>query len=252
MEALTSHKGRHLLTRRAFLGVAFCSSGLAGSLLAHEHAGEQSYRRLSRERDGDPASRWTPLKPSASELEAWITVSGTPIDYPVALPDHDTPEDFYLDHDIDGTPRAAGCPYLDSRCSAHGTHLLIYGHRIAGSDTMFGSLWNRYTPAAFKELGDAVWDTSVDGKLSFAPLCALRVPGTYAPIQRFAFEDADALCVWLEDVAGSATATAPDSRERIKAATRVLTLVTCAEGNGHSATRTLVLFTREADEQALQ
>ncbi|WP_144743649.1 class B sortase [Enorma burkinafasonensis] len=232
--------GGLLLTRRAFLGVALGSSGLAGSLFAHEQAGEAIYTRLAREHGAGEVRQ--DGRRAGGDGTAWLTVEGTPIDYPVALPGPDTPQGYYLDHDIDGTPRAAGCPYLDERCELDGTHLIVYGHRIGDSDTMFSGLWDRYRQESFDELGDALLESPVAGSVRFTPLLAVRVPGSFAPIQRFSFEDAEDLGFWLESMALMASAVSEQADALIERAVRVLTLVTCSEGNGHSGTRTLVLF----------
>ena len=241
MEKVGRARGGLVITRRAFLGVALGSSGLAGSLFAHEQAGETAYTRLARERGGGEANQ-DDAQASGGSDTAWLTVEGTPIDYPVAIPGHDTPQGYYLDHDIDGTPRAAGCPYLDERCELGGTHLIVYGHRIGDSNTMFGALWDRYRQESFDELGDALLDSPVAGGVRFAPLLAARVPASYAPIQRFSFEDAEDLGFWLESMALMASAVSKQADALIERAARVLTLVTCSEGNGHSGTRTFVLF----------
>ncbi len=56
----------------------------------------------------------------------WITVPGTPIDYPVMW----TPADpeFYLRTAFDGEYSSYGVPFMDARCSLDSDNLILYSH----------------------------------------------------------------------------------------------------------------------------
>lgn len=68
----------------------------------------------------------------------WITVPGTPIDYPIVQgPDND----YFLHRDVDGNYLYAGVPFLDYRCAPDlsGPNTVIYGHNMRNG-SMFNAL----------------------------------------------------------------------------------------------------------------
>lgn len=181
----------------------------------------------------------------------WLSVEGTDIGCSVAELSSDMPDDFYLDHAYDGTFSRFGCPYLDRRSAAEGVHLLVYGHHMARSPVVFGSLAACYRQDEFDALGMATLTVLEDGRetaYEFQPLCAKKVPASYAAIQRFSFSSAETEHSWLTGIAEHATARSDGWREQVARTERVLTLVTCTEGNGQSSYRTIVLFTTEQSD----
>lgn len=173
-----------------------------------------------------------------------LSIEGSAVSCTVARLEEDMPDSFYLTHTLDGSWSSLGCPFLDRRSTADGAHLLLYGHHFTGSTVMFGSLWECYTQERFDELGAARWAPADGGEpATFTPFCALRVPAAYGTIQRFSFPGADDLKHWLHELAEEAGALSPTWEEQAASATRVLTAVTCTEGNGASAHRTIVVFT---------
>lgn len=177
---------------------------------------------------------------------AWIEVDGTQINYPVAQPTSTMADDYYLHHAIDGTPHSLGCPYIDRRSSKDGQHVVVYAHHLASSPVLFDELANRYQQDAFDKLGNATWRSVEDGKVDrttiFQPLCALRVPASYEAIQRFSFTSIEDMKAWLTELAREASAYTENWQTAISGARRVLSLITCTEGNGHSMWRTIVIF----------
>ncbi len=75
------------------------------------------------------------------EICAWIKLDGTVIDYPILRSGNDTPEDFYLDHDMYGVKKRAGSIYIQRLNSGDFTdkNTLIYGHNMLNG-TMFAAL----------------------------------------------------------------------------------------------------------------
>ena len=155
-------------------------------------------------------------------------------------------DDYYLHHAIDGTPHSLGCPYIDRRSSKDGQHIVVYAHHLASSPVLFGELANRYQQGAFNKLGNATWRSVEDGKVArttiFQPLCALRVPASYEAIQRFSFTSIEDTKAWLTKLAHEASACTENWQTAISDARRVLSLITCTEGNSHSMRRTIVIF----------
>ena len=70
------------------------------------------------------------------EILAWITVPGTPIDYPVALGEDNS---YYLNHTVTGESNILGSIFAATGTDFEESHIILYGHNMA-SGKMFGSL----------------------------------------------------------------------------------------------------------------
>ena len=171
---------------------------------------------------------------------AWLEVEGTPISYPVMEATEEAPG-FYLDHDAWGNRSADGVPFLDSRCSVTGSHLLVYGHHVIFTDRMFSPLQKAYEQDVFEGIGDAVWTTQ-GGSERFEPIMSMGVDRSFSPIQSFSFSDISALRGWIASLSVDATAKSPASADLASSAKRVLTLVTCSSDFSGRRQRTLTLF----------
>ncbi len=81
------------------------------------------------------------LQAENPDVCAWIRLDNTVIDYPVLRSGLDTPEDFYLDHDMYGTKKRAGSIYIQQLNSPRFTdpNTLVYGHNMLNG-TMFAVL----------------------------------------------------------------------------------------------------------------
>lgn len=229
------------LVRGGALLVGLICLGTTGALEASRALSAHRYDELATMHEEKPSEMPGTGQPAAA-YAAWLTVEGTPIDLPVAAVSDGMPADFYLSHDLWGNRSVLGCPYLDERCTETGRHILVYGHRSGWTDEVFTPLADCYHQQRFDALGEARWESADGAVTAFRPLCALCVPASFAPIQRFGFTDTDGLRSWLKDIAAQADARTADWEKRVAQTERVLTLVTCSEANGHSATRTLVVF----------
>ena len=217
-------------------------------LMAMQEAGvENAYRQLGKQlsdnlmEQTETTRDWTRIVDENPEAVGWITVEGTPIDYPVVQPSPSTPEAFYLTHDFWRQADSAGCPYLGVRARASGTHLLIFGHRLGPTNRMFGALSPAWRQESFDTLGTAQLETP-SGSSSFSPLLALKVDRDFADIQRFSFENDAEMRSWLSSLAEQAHARHANETGLIEQAKRVLTLVTCAKMRSGERERTLVVF----------
>ncbi len=215
-----------------------------GSLSAQAGLAADAYRDLAPRVGSGPASAgparsWQDDLPRAI---AWLEVEGTPISYPVMRPDEGEAAHFYLDHDAWGSPSPWGCPYLDTRCEPQAAHRLVYGHSTGFDSLMFEPLRRAYTAAVFNGIGSARWTDRTGASVAYEPLCALRVPAGFAPIQQFSLSEDEAGPFALA-LAGEASVRAEGWREQAIRAGRVLTLATCAGAQTGTDERTLVIFT---------
>ena len=106
-----------------------------------------------------------------SECFGWISISGTNINYPVMH----TPSNpqKYLNKNFYGEYSYSGTPFLDARCSADSTNLIIYGHHM-NNGTMFADLCNYTDYSYFTEHPTVVLETK-DGPFAYSVFSVMKV-----------------------------------------------------------------------------
>ena len=106
-----------------------------------------------------------------SECFGWISISGTNINYPVMH----TPSNpqKYLNRNFYGEYSYSGTPFLDSRCSADSTNLIIYGHHM-NNGTMFAVLCN-YTSKSYGEEHPRIILETKDGAFAYSVFSVMKV-----------------------------------------------------------------------------
>ena len=84
------------------------------------------------------------------DVYAWITVTGTDIDYPILQ--HASDNSYYLMHNIDGSYGYPGCIYTENLNSKDfgDNNTVIYGHNMKNG-SMFAQLHKFEDPDFFKE-----------------------------------------------------------------------------------------------------
>lgn len=105
------------------------------------------------------------------ECFGWINISGTNINHPIMH----TPSNpqKYLNKNFYGEYSYSGTPFLDSRCSADSTNLIIYGHHM-NNGTMFADLCNYTDYSYFTEHPTVVLETK-DGAFAYSVFSAMKV-----------------------------------------------------------------------------
>ena len=88
------------------------------------------------------------LKAVNSQVVAWIMVDGTSINYPIVQAGDN---DYYLNHDITGGPKASGWIFMDyrNRPNLEDNNTIFYGHNLLNR-TSFGSMANIFTEKWFR------------------------------------------------------------------------------------------------------
>ena len=106
-----------------------------------------------------------------SECFGWINISGTNINYPVMH----TPSNpqKYLNKNFYGEYNFSGTPFMDSRCSADSTNLVIYGHHM-NNGTMFADICNYTDYSYFTEYPIVVLETK-DGAFAYSVFSVMKV-----------------------------------------------------------------------------
>lgn len=97
-----------------------------------------------------PLMDFTDLLARNPDVVGWITIAGTPVDYPVLQSRDNT---FYLRHGLDKEYDNEGLPFADYECDVqNGRHLILYGHNMGvGRTERFSSLQNYRDPAYYAE-----------------------------------------------------------------------------------------------------
>jgi len=89
----------------------------------------------------DNPKNFDELEAQNPDIYAWISVPGTAVDYPVVQSGEDKPENFYLNHGLDGKYLFAGCIYTQrlNNKDFHDPNTVLYGHNMMNG-SMFGTL----------------------------------------------------------------------------------------------------------------
>lgn len=106
-----------------------------------------------------------------SDCVGWISIAGTNINYPVMHTPNNPQK--YLNKNFYGEYSFSGTPFLDARCSADSTNLIIYGHHM-NNGTMFADLCNYNYYSYFTEHPKIVLETK-DGAYLYSVFSVMRV-----------------------------------------------------------------------------
>lgn len=185
---------------------------------------------------------WQGLQAVNPDVAAWLSVQGTPIDYPVMVASADKPADYYLTHDAWGGPASVGCPFVGEGSSVSGPHTLVYGHHVGTTSKQFTPVSRAFEQEVFDGLGACVWEVPDSEAKVLEPLCALEVDASFEAIQSYEFGDSQAFRAWLHDLCGQASARSAAWESLCAGAEKAVTLVTCSSVVAGQPGRTLVVF----------
>lgn len=162
------------------------------------------------------------LQEEYPDIQGWISIPGTCVDYPVLQSSADAPE-YYLRRTYKGEHRTAGSIFFQWDCSPESKNLVVYGHNMSDG-TMFAVLQKMADEAFRNEHSKILLQTS-DGLREYRIAAVLKTDIQKLPFNRTEFaDDADFLSFQKELFAQSLCKT-----ETIPGADcRLLTLVTCS------------------------
>lgn len=186
--------------------------------------GEPSGEILAGKEQPEPESlvALSALQAEYSDIQGWISIPGTCVDYPVLQSSADEPE-YYLRRTYKGERRTAGSIFFQWDCSPESKNLVVYGHNM-NDGTMFAVLQKMADEAFRTEHSKILLQTS-DGLREYRIAAVLKTDIQKFPFNRTEFaDDADFLSFQKELFAQSLCKT-----ETIPGADcRLLTLVTCS------------------------
>lgn len=166
--------------------------------------------------------RWEKKNP---ETYAWITVPGTPIDYPVVQ--HATDDAYYLTHDIEGEENIYGAIFTESINKEKFTDPLtvVYGHNMRDG-SMFGSLKNFSEDSFFEENHQITISLKTGEVLTYEIVAAYKYPADHI-LSAFDFSTDDKVADYLEKVPTFVKEYGGNYRENPSLKAPVITLSTC-------------------------
>lgn len=172
---------------------------------------------------------WLSVNP---DIVAWITIPGTPIDYPVVQASASDPT-HYLNYDVYNDYNYYGCLYIDAASSIDADNTIIFGHSMFDSDTMFTALTYYYDIGYFNSHSEVIIQTP-DKTYSLKARAATEVsPNNF--VKKVDFKDREEFKEhYFECWTGSPVRTAEPYLEEVE---KLFTLITCYSGG---ATRTIV------------
>lgn len=130
------------------------------------------------EETDDPDIDFDALMEINADIYAWIYVPGTNINYPILQSGDDKEEDYYLEHNLDGTQGKPACIYTQKRNSKDFTdpNTVIYGHNMRDG-SMFRTL-HEYEDAAFFAEHSFFYIYTPDEKITYQIFAAYRYSNT--------------------------------------------------------------------------
>ncbi|MGN0262350.1 MAG: class B sortase [Eggerthellaceae bacterium] len=225
---------RAVLGNLPVLGFFLSALALAAALLFlaslhHDaaHTDPSPFIEVEKEGDGFPVIDWEYWLSINPDVIGWITIPGTPVDYPIVQAPANNPQ-YYLTHDVFGKWNYMGCPYLDARCSEAGLeespNAVVFGHNLGyGDPSMFAAIAD-FLDAGFAESHGEILLQTPRRKMRFEALGALCTDGGI-PTKRTDFENRKDLGDWLAERLGECQViVGRPSPEPC----RILTLCTCS------------------------
>ena len=86
------------------------------------------------------------LQAEYPDIQGWISIPGTCVDYPVLQSSADDPE-YYLRRTYKGEHRTAGSIFIQWDCSPESKNLVVYGHNMNDGTMFAGSRKWRMKPS---------------------------------------------------------------------------------------------------------
>ena len=164
------------------------------------------------------------------ELYAWIRIPDTNIDYPVAQRLVPGEDNFYLDHDLYGEWRVAGCIYTEACNSRDFTdpNTVLYGHNMKNG-SMFQNL-HKFEDPEFFEKHEYFYIYTAKKVLIYRVFAAYTSDDSHI-MGSYHFDDKEVFGHYLESILQGRSMDARIRQEvTLTDQDRIVTLSTCSAG----------------------
>lgn len=172
------------------------------------------------------------------DIYAWISVSGTDIDYPVLQ--HPTDDTFYLNHNVDGSYGYPSCIYTEklNNKDFSDPNTVIYGHNMKNK-TMFAQLHSFESKDFFDKYNEVI--VYLPDRTLHYQIFAAHVYDDRHLLYSFDFWNEDVFANYLESIYDIRDMSANIDRNiTVTAEDRIITMVTCMSGTSNADKRLLV------------
>ena len=159
-------------------------------------------------------------------VHGWITIPGTPVDYPILQSPPEEDQEFYLSHTIERIPLLAGSIFTQdyNRTDFTDRNTIIYGHDML-DESKFGSLRN-YFNDDFRRENETIIIYTPDEILTYQ-IFGLVVYTDYHLMRKYEFDTDEGLLYFLEAMANSPRVIYWSEELSVTGSDTIITLSTC-------------------------
>ena len=173
------------------------------------------------------------LQAENPDVYAWLTVPGTPVNYPIVQ--HPQDDRFYLDHNINGDYDPNGAIFSEriyNSTDFTDSVTVLYGHDMM-SGAMFGELQRLYSDPSFLKENDEIVVYLPDRELHFEIFAALPYSRMHL-LYYYQTQKKSAFDLLIDDIYSSRKLSTQLLEERRPVfGDQVIVLSTCLSGDNH-------------------
>lgn len=174
------------------------------------------------------------------DFVAWITISGTKINYPVVRSDN---AEYYLHHLFTGKESKLGFLFSlkSSDYQTPSKNIAIYGHHISHSDAMFSTLMD-YKDASYCAAHSLIRVSALYGERTYRVFAVLNMKVSDWDAATASFSSNES---FLRFVNRAIKDSLVDTGVQVMAEDNILTLITCDRSYGGASGRLIVMAVQE-------
>lgn len=174
------------------------------------------------------------------DFVAWITIPGTPVNYPVVRSNN---AEYYLHHLFNGKESKLGCLFSTktSDYEAPSKNIAIYGHHLSASTAMFSSLME-YKDTGYWSKHSRITLETLYGTRSYRIFAVLNMKVSDWDPATASFVSDEEFMRFVERARKKALY---DTDITVNADDNILTLITCDRSYGGASGRLIVMAVQE-------
>lgn len=170
-----------------------------------------------------PAVDLMAMQAQYPDIQGWLTIPGTGIDYPV-LQSGEEDQEYYLKRNYKGEWNVNGSLFLQWNCAVpEGQNLIIYGHNM-NSGAMFGTL-DKFTSRDYWRKHKCVFFQTLSGISEYEIVSVMKADLSMFPFQKTVFDGESGVREYVRQAKGLGLF---ETEEIGDVSEPVLTLVTCS------------------------
>lgn len=230
---------RILLVCYAVIAVCLVVLAVYGAKWIKQRNNIKEVQKIAKvEEEGNEKLDFAKLQEINPDIYAWIYIPGTKVNYPVLQSSKEEEEDYYLDHNLDGSDGRPGCIYTQKRNSKDFSdpNTVIYGHNMKDG-SMFRDLHEYKDEEFFKE-NPYIYIYTSDRNYTYQIFAAYRYDNRYILEEYDDFKNSQAFENYLTEILSQENSICNiDKNVAVTSEDRIVTLSTCI---GNSDYRYLV------------